>query len=44
MIVGMCTNNYVMANHEMQVYGPIDYGFVFYKFQVVFYLVKTLRI
>lgn len=32
MIVGMRTNNYVMANQEMQVNGPIDYGFVCLKF------------
>jgi hypothetical protein len=44
MIVGMRTNNFVMANHEMQINGLIDYGFVCLKFGYVFYLVKTLRI
>jgi hypothetical protein len=34
MIVGMCTNNFVMANHKMQVCGLIDFGFVCLKFIV----------
>ncbi len=32
MIVDMCTDNFIMAYHE--IYGPKDYGFVCLKFLV----------
>jgi len=34
MIVGMHTNNFVMANHGMQVCGLLDFGFVCLRFLI----------
>jgi hypothetical protein len=34
MIVGMHTNNFIMANHEMQVCGLLDFGFVCLRFLI----------